>query len=611
MGGKVPASTAGAPTRSSRSLMRTVIVAWALFTSACAAPSADTIFLNGKIFTSNPSAPWASALAVRGERIVAIGAAAAVAPFDAPSTRHIDLAGRVMVPGFNDAHVDVADPTVESVRLLGADALAGGVTSLQVFSATPVRETVGMFREADLPLRVRILRMPQPEAEGVTRDSRPYLPPQPSPLLDVRGMGFALAGGDRQRLLQAVGWAYGSEDPLAIQPLDRQTLDGYAGAIEQHGAVEVWRLKRPRVELPGEISADMLVRLQRLGVMVVQQPRSGAPLRSIHGAGVRLALGSAGAPRGFSLLALATTLPGGEALSMADAIDVYAAGSAAAQFAERDKGRLAVGTLADLAVLSADPFSASVEELGRIRSVFTMIGGRSVYDVPRPPHLSRSAAPRQRPRRDRGAGRSAPRSGRDPSPRDRRRRPGAAVHQRQGRGLSAGHQPVRHRAARRAGVRRAAAAASSSALVHLAETLLPPTPAKLWGARDVGARAAEGRHAPRADGPGHRGGDRRRAARSAAGDDLLARGRRPVHHAAARLHAASRRAAATTSACIGCRSRRAHDRHALADRQGRRLSLRASPKRANEPLPVDGVSRRAAGADPVGDRAAARERARS
>ena len=77
-------------------------------------------------------------------------------------------------------------------------------------------------------------------------------------------------------------------------------------------------------------------------------------------------------------------------------------------------------------------------------------------------------------------------------------------------------------------------------LVHLAETLLPPTPAKLWGARDVGARAAEGRPAARRARAGDRGGHRRRAARPAAGAHVLAGGRRPVRHAAARLHGASR-----------------------------------------------------------------------
>jgi energy-dependent translational throttle protein EttA len=51
--------------------------------------------------------------------------------------------------------------------------------------------------------------------------------------------------------------------------------------------------------------------------------------------------------------------------------------------------------------------------------------------------------------------------------------------------LSARDQPVRHGASRGAGVRRAAAARSSAGIVHLAETILPPTPAKLWGARDL------------------------------------------------------------------------------------------------------------------------------
>ena len=77
-------------------------------------------------------------------------------------------------------------------------------------------------------------------------------------------------------------------------------------------------------------------------------------------------------------------------------------------------------------------------------------------------------------------------------------------------------------------------------LVELAETLLPPTPAKLWGARDVGRAALRHRPEARRARPGPR---RRRAARarSPAGPHVLARGRRPVRDAAARLHRASRR----------------------------------------------------------------------
>jgi hypothetical protein len=43
------------------------------------------------------------------------------------------------------------------------------------------------------------------------------------------------------------------------------------------------------------------------------------------------------------------------------------------------KGRIAVGQYADLAVLSADYFSVPVEEISRIESLLTIVGGRVVY----------------------------------------------------------------------------------------------------------------------------------------------------------------------------------------------------------------------------------------
>jgi predicted amidohydrolase YtcJ len=48
---------------------------------------------------------WASALAVRDGRIVAVGPDALVRPLIGSSTRVIDLRGRTVTPGFQDAHV--------------------------------------------------------------------------------------------------------------------------------------------------------------------------------------------------------------------------------------------------------------------------------------------------------------------------------------------------------------------------------------------------------------------------------------------------------------------------------------------------------------------------
>ena len=90
------------------------------------------------------------------------------------------------------------------------------------------------------------------------------------------------------------------------------------------------------------------------------------------------------------------------------------------------------------------------------------VNGQRTHVFPRSPLVPRSAPPRRRPRRRRRAGRCRPGGRGDPSPRDRGRRAGAALHERQRRVVPARHEPVRHGAARRAGVRRRGRSRSSS-----------------------------------------------------------------------------------------------------------------------------------------------------
>lgn len=69
-----------------------------------AGPPPDAVFTNGRIWTGDAARPEAEALAVTGGRIVAIGTTAEIDPLAGTDTRRIDLAGRRVVPGFNDAH---------------------------------------------------------------------------------------------------------------------------------------------------------------------------------------------------------------------------------------------------------------------------------------------------------------------------------------------------------------------------------------------------------------------------------------------------------------------------------------------------------------------------
>ena len=162
----------------------------------------------------------------------------------------------------------------------------------------------------------------------------------------------------------------------------------------------VWRQLRPRIEHGEGATADLFPALLRMGVIMVQNPthfgvvelfdrrwgtarRSRMQLfKSYLKAGIRIAIGSDGPQHVGLNLMLALVHPDNppEALTIEEAVTAYTRGSAYAEFTEGEKGSLAVGKLADLAILSQDIFAVPVQQLVATRSVFTMIGGRAVLD---------------------------------------------------------------------------------------------------------------------------------------------------------------------------------------------------------------------------------------
>jgi predicted amidohydrolase YtcJ len=67
-------------------------------------PHADLVLAGGKILTLDPKSRIVQALAVRGDRIAAVGTGDDVAPLIGPDTRRLDLRGRLAVPGLFDGH---------------------------------------------------------------------------------------------------------------------------------------------------------------------------------------------------------------------------------------------------------------------------------------------------------------------------------------------------------------------------------------------------------------------------------------------------------------------------------------------------------------------------
>jgi len=65
---------------------------------------AETIFVNGSVWTVDSSNPHVEAVAVLGDRILSVGSTAEIRKLAGPGTTVVDLEGRLMLPGFIDNH---------------------------------------------------------------------------------------------------------------------------------------------------------------------------------------------------------------------------------------------------------------------------------------------------------------------------------------------------------------------------------------------------------------------------------------------------------------------------------------------------------------------------
>src|SRR5260370_37627171 len=67
--------------------------------------TADLIIVNGTLHTMDRNAPDAQALAIHGNRIIAVGSSEQIGRLAGTNTRVFDAKGQLVLPGFNDAHV--------------------------------------------------------------------------------------------------------------------------------------------------------------------------------------------------------------------------------------------------------------------------------------------------------------------------------------------------------------------------------------------------------------------------------------------------------------------------------------------------------------------------
>ena len=78
---------------------------------------ADLVLLNGKVVTMDKQTPRAHGLAVRGDRILAVGDSAGLVRYITPQTKVIDLKGRLVIPGFIESHAHFMSLGYSKMRL--------------------------------------------------------------------------------------------------------------------------------------------------------------------------------------------------------------------------------------------------------------------------------------------------------------------------------------------------------------------------------------------------------------------------------------------------------------------------------------------------------------
>jgi predicted amidohydrolase YtcJ len=296
-----------------------------------------------------------------------------------PTYQELRARGELTARMYVWRYAEVMEPLVKAGVRSGLGDEWIRVGALKILSDGSMGSGTAAFFEpyADEPQTSGLLLHPVPELERMVREA------------DAAGFQLAVhAIGDRANAL---------------------VLDAFEKAARANGP----RDRRFRIEHAQVVRKQDLARYKALGVIASIQPshciddmrwaekrigrarcRDAYNIRSFTAAGIPVAFGTDWFvepldPRLGLYAAVTRELPTGgppggwfpeEKITLEDAIDLYTRGSAYAEFAEKDKGTLEAGKLADLVVFAADLLQIPPREILTTPVDLTVVGGRVVYE---------------------------------------------------------------------------------------------------------------------------------------------------------------------------------------------------------------------------------------
>ena len=281
----------------------------------------------------------------------------------------------------------------EHVRAWSEEALSYGITSAQVMPWGNEKRFIDALARAKTPLRVRVIDFLD-HADTKTDAVKWILDGTPLERnAALRNEPYAAGGKGRLNFKDF------SPMVRAAAASKRQLLVHAVGDLAAETALKAFAqnptLVRPRIEHGDGVQRDLFPLVKSTGAVIVQNPshfeaRPFFPrgdyqlLKSFLNAGIPIALGSDGPTNPYLNILLATERRNNpdEALTREEAVRAYTSGSAFAEMKEREKGTIAKGMLADLAVLSQNIFEVPPPALPGTQSVITIVGGKVVYSKP-------------------------------------------------------------------------------------------------------------------------------------------------------------------------------------------------------------------------------------
>src|ERR1700694_2505096 len=105
-------------------VLTAIIFGTSIMAQTASRPTADSIYIHANIYTgvigqsSFHEVQRAEAIAVRGDKVLAVGTESEVVKLNGPETKVVDLKGRFVMPGFNDAHMHL---TAAGIKKLTGD----------------------------------------------------------------------------------------------------------------------------------------------------------------------------------------------------------------------------------------------------------------------------------------------------------------------------------------------------------------------------------------------------------------------------------------------------------------------------------------------------------